>query len=32
MEFARYAVVPRGEQDEMAAAYKKKLAAEAAKR
>jgi elongation factor G len=32
MEFARYGLVPRGEQEEMAAAHKKKLAAEAAKR
>ncbi|MEZ4392352.1 MAG: elongation factor G [Polyangiales bacterium] len=32
MEFARYGLVPRGEQEEMVAAYKKKMAAEAAKR
>ncbi len=32
MEFARYGLVPRGEQEEMVANYKKKLAAEAAKR
>jgi len=32
MEFARYAIMPRGEQDEMIKKYKEKLAAEAAKK
>ncbi len=32
MEFAKYAPVPRGEQEELTTAYKKKMAAEAAKR
>jgi elongation factor G len=32
MEFARYAVVPKQEQEEMAKKYKEKLAAEAAKK
>jgi elongation factor G len=32
MEFARYAVVPRQEQDEMIKKYKEKLAAEAARK
>ncbi|MGZ3423183.1 MAG: elongation factor G [Polyangiales bacterium] len=31
MEFARYAIMPRGEQDEMIKKYKEKLAAEAKK-
>jgi len=32
MEFARYAIMPRGEQDEMIKKYREKLAAEAAKK
>ena len=32
MEFARYAVVPKQEQDEMMKKYREKLAAEAARK
>ena len=32
MEFARYAIVPKQEQDEMKKVYREKLAAEAAKK